>query len=240
MLSFATKRQAALTKGFAANGAQVYYDANGGEGYLFNGQILSIGDRVTAREIDHQVTPIIPPNEYVFDGWNTKKDGTGVQVNIGEELLLTDKTTTLYAQWKGVYAPSTIAENLFEINHGEKTVLLREPLDADEVNEWFPENVHFTDAQGADVSPEANAGTGYLLHCQREDGTDAVVYTLILQNDIDGNGKINSSDARLALRRAAKLDQLNDFRNTAADADGNGKVTSGDARLILRIAAGLA
>lgn len=240
MLSFAQKRQTALTKGFSENGAQVYYDANGGKGYLFNGQILSIGDSVTAREIDHQVTPITPPKDCKFNGWNTKRDGTGAQVNTGEKLQLTDKTTTLYAQWKNIYAPSTIAENLFDINHSKKTVLLREPLDANEAIEWFSENVYFTDAQGADVSPEANVGTGYLLHCQREDGTEAVVYTMILQNDIDGNGKINSSDARLALRRAAKLDQLNDFRNTAADADGNGKVTSGDARLILRIAAGLA
>ena len=59
--------------------------------------------------------------------------------------------------------------------------------------------------------------------------------------DADGDGRISSADARLALRRSV---QLEDYPETSAayyacDADFDGKVTSGDARLILRASVGL-
>lgn len=57
--------------------------------------------------------------------------------------------------------------------------------------------------------------------------------------DVDGSGKVDSTDARLALRAAAKLDTLNDEQFRAADVDGSGKVDSVDARMILRVAARL-
>ncbi len=57
--------------------------------------------------------------------------------------------------------------------------------------------------------------------------------------DVNGDGKINSTDARLALRAAAKLETLTALQETLADISGDGKVRSGDARTILRIAARL-
>ncbi|MBQ6863816.1 MAG: leucine-rich repeat protein [Clostridia bacterium] len=57
--------------------------------------------------------------------------------------------------------------------------------------------------------------------------------------DADGDGKVTSSDARLALRAAVGLEPLTDAQVKAADADGDGKLTSSDARLILRAAVGL-
>lgn len=52
--------------------------------------------------------------------------------------------------------------------------------------------------------------------------------------DVDGNGSIESADARLALRASVQLENLSTEQMQAADADGNGLVESGDARLILR------
>ena len=57
--------------------------------------------------------------------------------------------------------------------------------------------------------------------------------------DVNGDGKVNSQDARMALRTAARLETLDDRAFAAADTDGNGKVTSADARKILRVAAKL-
>ncbi len=60
--------------------------------------------------------------------------------------------------------------------------------------------------------------------------------------DVDGNGKVESSDARLALRAAVHLsNEPTDVTEgtagyTAADYDKNGKVESSDARCILRVA----
>ena len=59
--------------------------------------------------------------------------------------------------------------------------------------------------------------------------------------DVDGDGKISSADARLALRRSVKLEDYPEgsAQYLACDADGDGKVTSADARLILRASVGL-
>ena len=53
------------------------------------------------------------------------------------------------------------------------------------------------------------------------------------------DGKVNSSDARLALRAAARLEGLSARQILLADMNSDGKVKSSDARIILRIAAGL-
>ena len=57
--------------------------------------------------------------------------------------------------------------------------------------------------------------------------------------DINKDGKVNSMDARLALRFSARLQQFSDEELVLADADGDKIVRSRDARLILRVAAKL-
>ena len=59
--------------------------------------------------------------------------------------------------------------------------------------------------------------------------------------DVDGDGKITSADARLALRASVGLEKLSyeDYSFDAADADYDGEVTSADARLILRASVNL-
>lgn len=57
-----------------------------------------------------------------------------------------------------------------------------------------------------------------------------------LLGDVTGDGKVNSADARLALRAAVRLETLSETQRLAADADKNGKIQSSDARKILRVA----
>ena len=59
--------------------------------------------------------------------------------------------------------------------------------------------------------------------------------------DIDGDGKITASDARLALRRSVDLEKYakGSREFLACDVDQNGTVTAADARAILRAAVGL-
>ena len=61
-------------------------------------------------------------------------------------------------------------------------------------------------------------------------------YTL---GDVNMDGKINSADARLALRAAAKVETLTETQTLLADVSDDGKVKAADARTILRIAAKL-
>ena len=60
--------------------------------------------------------------------------------------------------------------------------------------------------------------------------------TISVAGDVDGNGEINVSDARLALRAAVKLDTLTGAFFTSADVDFSGDISVSDARLILRAA----
>ncbi|MBQ9880131.1 MAG: dockerin type I repeat-containing protein [Clostridia bacterium] len=57
--------------------------------------------------------------------------------------------------------------------------------------------------------------------------------------DVNLDGKVDATDARLALRAAAKLDTLTGQAFTNADVDGNGIINAEDARKILRVAAKL-
>ena len=55
--------------------------------------------------------------------------------------------------------------------------------------------------------------------------------------DVDGDGKITSSDAQTTLQAAAKTTVLTGAAKRAADVDGDGKITAADAKEILKKAA---
>ncbi len=57
--------------------------------------------------------------------------------------------------------------------------------------------------------------------------------------DVDADGTISATDARLALRASVNLEQLTANQTKAADADKDGTVAAADARLILRASVGL-
>ena len=57
--------------------------------------------------------------------------------------------------------------------------------------------------------------------------------------DVNGNGTVNAADARLALRAAASLENLDEASFYAADVNFDNKVNAADARMILRVSAGL-
>ena len=59
------------------------------------------------------------------------------------------------------------------------------------------------------------------------------------KGDVDGDGEITASDARLCLRAAVGLEELTKEQWAAADTDGDGEITASDARLTLRAAVGL-
>ena len=73
-------------------------------------------------------------------------------------------------------------------------------------------------------------------------GTAAVsVADRFAPGDVDGNGSIESSDARLALRASVQLEHYSEESPSflAADVDGNGTIEAADARMILRASVSL-
>lgn len=74
-----------------------------------------------------------------------------------------------------------------------------------------------------------------------EEGEPEVVEPEVKLGDVDGDDKISSADARLALRRSVGLETYKEdsVEFLACDVDKDNKVTSADARLILRASVGL-
>jgi len=108
--NFVTARCVSLDKGFAADSAMLYYDANGGRGWRYQPRIASIGDSLVVLD-DWNVSAILTAVNYsscilpssaglVFDGWNTCADGSGMTYYPGDTITLTESTTVLYAQWE--------------------------------------------------------------------------------------------------------------------------------------------
>lgn len=62
---------------------------------------------------------------------------------------------------------------------------------------------------------------------------------ICVPEDVNCDARVNAADARLALRAAAKLENLDTIQRYAADIDGKAGITAADARLILRKAAKL-
>ena len=57
----------------------------------------------------------------------------------------------------------------------------------------------------------------------------------VIRGDVDGDGKVTASDARLILRAAVGLEEIDSEKG---DIDGDGKITSADSREALRTATG--
>ena len=91
-------------------------------------------------------------------------------------------------------------------------------------------------ADGSVVENEALIGTGMIL--MLADGSKKV---LVVYGDADGDGKVSSSDARLALRASVGLESYAESScyYKAANVEGKDKLSSADARLILRATVGL-
>ena len=64
-------------------------------------------------------------------------------------------------------------------------------------------------------------------------------YISFLKGDVNNDGKITASDARIILRAASKLEDLDTVQKENADVDNDGKITAADARDVLRRSAGL-
>ena len=89
--------------------------------------------------------------------------------------------------------------------------------------------------ENGDENTDGNLKTGMkLLLFVGDEQTDSV--SLALLGDINCDGEVGVSDARLALRKAVGLDDLDQCRFHAADTNFDNEISVADARTILRIA----
>ncbi len=102
-------------------------------------------------------------------------------------------------------------------------------------------DVYYTGTEAEWKNALIDPSNTYLLNANIHYDWSGPLPELPLPGDADGDGKVTSSDARLALRVAVGLEKCEKDTPAflAADADGDGVITSADARLILRAAVGL-
>lgn len=98
LASFITNRTTALSKGYSDKAAYLLYDSNGAKGVVFETGITIAGEKLKVQECSMDHDDFL----YVFDSWNTAKDGSGTSYQPGDEITLTEGSTVLYAQWKKV------------------------------------------------------------------------------------------------------------------------------------------
>ena len=105
----------------------------------------------------------------------------------------------------------------------------------------FNKTGHSWDNGTATKSPTTAEDGIYTYTCIKCGATkdDKIPKLTTNKGDVNQDGKITASDARLTLRAAAGLETLSAEKKSIADIDTNGKITASDARKILRIAAGL-
>ena len=206
LTDFTSDRFIALNKGFGENSAMVYYDANGGRGLLSNGMMLSVGDRVTLRNIDDKVTPVSAPAEgYLFSGWSTAKNG-GKLYQPGESVELTGKTTVFYAQWKKASPASEPAsDSTTEIPTTDAPATTEAPITTEAPTKNEPETTKPQFAAG-DINADGRVNAADArLALRAAARLQRLSEDRIKFADMDSDGKIRSSDARIILRIAAGL-----------------------------------
>lgn len=93
------------------------------------------------------------------------------------------------------------------------------------------------DAAGNFAAEDAFVGTGFSYCYDAAPDDTPSVFTLSVTGDVDSDGDVTSSDARIILRAVAGLEKLENEYFVAADVNCDGKVTAQDARSTLRVAA---
>lgn len=101
------------------------------------------------------------------------------------------------------------------------------------------ENVNIVNKDGYDLNVDELTGTGSKIQVLDNDGKVLSEYEVLVPMDVDGNARISAADARLALRKSAKLEKLEGVFERACNADGNDRINAADARKILRVSAKL-
>ncbi len=100
-LNYLTRRAGALSPAFTPDAAFLYYEANSGSGRRLEEHVHLKGDAVAVKTSGDKWTSLkAPADNMTFSHWNTRADGGGASYYPGDEIVLTDTITTLYAIWR--------------------------------------------------------------------------------------------------------------------------------------------
>lgn len=93
--------------------------------------------------------------------------------------------------------------------------------------------VRVFDNNGKEIQSSAFVGTGHTVRVSAS-GADTLTYTLVIDNDVTGDGMFDKDDTDFILAQIARPQTLSPAVMAVADRDGNGRVTLRDLVLISR------
>lgn len=112
-------------------------------------------------------------------------------------------------------------------------------------NEWTERTTksYYTGSHYVDVSDDGTyRATVKVTASNGDTATKTAIfdhYKSILLGDVNFDGKVTASDARLVLRYSAKLISFSSAQKSRSDLNFDNRITSSDARMVLRVSAGL-
>ena len=118
-----------------------------------------------------------------------------------------------------------------DIENGVRAIATADGIDIAVIRRVLPA-AKIVDKDGNEVSDNSHLATGMKIMLNGE------AVEIVVLGDVDGNGEINVADARLALRQAVSLENLNGVYLFAGKVGGD-SVGVSEARKILRAAVGL-
>lgn len=152
-----------------------------------------------------------------------------------------DSTAEEYAELYGLKfsslgeAPARIKENDEVKLSANSFVLVNPEISRKTLYNSLTRPSKIYDENGKTVKDSTPLATG--MRIKTDDNTFSK--TIAVAGDVDKDGAVTASDARLALRASVQLEELTDVQKTAANLDGNAGVAASDARIILRASVGL-
>ena len=204
----------------------VSYNANGGSGSMV-GDMVEENGKFTLENCTY-----IAPEGYKFKAWAIGSVN-GEQKQPGEQITITVETY-IYAIWEAVEYNVTGTVTSFNDASGDITLQL--------IPEGLSEPAYETIVTGNTVAYSfANVAPGtYTMkvskanHVTREYtvvvGNSSVIQDVKIQlkGDINGDGKVNTSDVGKANAHVKKVSTLTGYEFACADVNGDGKVNTSD------------
>ena len=182
-----------------------------------------------------------------ISGWMRVKGAGKLNINVRAEATDKDGKPMDVKVKINEYCDEVVDVSSYHIRIDEKYLYNEKPKHAffdigttvSEVIELVvAENVAVKNAAGEIMAPDALIATGSRI-VTLFNGYEVEAKNVCIKYDVDCNGEITASDARLALRYSAVLENLDDLQYFAAEVTGDKQVTASDARKILRFASGL-
>lgn len=198
----------------------VKFDSNGGSGTMSN-QSFTYG---IAQKLNNNT---FKKNNYIFAGWNTKKDGNGThylnQQSVKNLVFQNNKSITLYAEW---IKAKKYKINHYQVDYTKKQIdKIDDQTDISKYKKYFdlPEGYTMTIVLGN----KRSIFTGSITKIYYQ-GKEEISFVNIIRGDNNGDGEINSGDLLKVRQHLLKKYLLQDEYYTAADMNDDMSVNSGD------------